>query len=111
MARKGPPKHMHYKGRKIRYIRSRHDVRMSKIGHASARAGRIASRGIPYLGWALLAYEAYHYVKSREISHDTTESTPKALNDLEPWIQTPEYEYPDLTGYEDDGPVHWTRTV
>ena len=104
-------KHMHYKGRKIRYIRSTHDVRMAKIGHASRHAGRIASRGLPILGWALLAYEAYSYVKSRQISYEITESTPKALNYLQPWIQTPEYQYQVLTGYGDDGPVHWTRTV
>ena len=106
-----PPKHMYYKGRKIRYIRSAHDVRMAKLGHASARVGKVLSRGIPYIGWALLAYEAYSYVKSREIPYEVAQSTPKLPYDLEPYIQTPEYQYSVLTGYEDDGPVHWSRTV
>ncbi len=78
MARKGPyikdtprrPKHMVYNGRKIRYIRSKHDVRMAKFdrGVVTARrgvsiAGRVGSRALPVLGLGMLAYDIYTFAE------------------------------------------------
>jgi hypothetical protein len=79
MARKGPyikdtprrPKHMVYNGRKIRYIRSKHDVRMAKFdrglvtaGRGVSIAGRVGSRALPVLGLAMLAYDIYTFAQS-----------------------------------------------
>ena len=104
-------RYVRYDQRKIRPTRYAQSTRGVKVAHAVSGAARIGSRSLGPIGWAVLAYDVYNYVKSREISYQITESTPKSVYDLEPWLETPEYQYQDLTGYEDDGPVHWTRTV
>ncbi len=104
-------RYVRYDRRQIRSTRYVQSGRGVKVAHAASGVARIGSRFLGPIGWAVLAYEAYSYVKSRQISHDTTESTPKPLNDLQPWIQASQHQYQDLTGYEDDGPVHWSRTV
>ena len=91
--------------------KSSRQMRNMRYVQKAIRAGKVATRGVPYLGLSLLAYDAYDYVSSREIPLQITESTPKLPYDLEPYVQTPEYQYQDLTGYEDHGPVHWSRTV
>lgn len=63
------------------------------------------------IGWAFLAHDVYRFVKSRQLDTEVTESTPKPPYDLSPWIEAPKFQYQELVGYEDDGSVHWSRTV
>ena len=85
-------------------------------GSRAVRYGKFAAKMFPHVRLGLTIWELYNigkYVHSQyQASNQTvTESTPKLPYDLEPYVQTPEYQYQDLTGYEDDGPVPWYRTV
>ncbi len=77
--------------------------------YKAAKAGHKLLFGVNLVGDVTLA--AWLWQQINAPSDAITESTPKSLNDLSPWIQTPEYQYQHIVGYEDHGPVHWTRTV
>lgn len=85
-------------------------------GSKFVRAGKFGAKMLPQVRLGLTVWELYNigkyvYSQYQAANQSVTESTPKPLNDLQPWIQAPQYEYQELTGYEDDGPVHWSRTV
>lgn len=86
--------------------------------HALKGAVRLGSRALPVVGWGILAYDAYNLVKSLDQSdanqqHETPQPSQSyiGVNSSDSSTQFSEYHYPSMEGYQDEGPVHWSRTV
>ena len=77
--------------------------------YKAAKAGHKLLFGMNLVGDVSLGVWLWEQINSP--SDAITESTPKLPYDIEPWIESSEYQYQDLVGYEDNGPVHWSRTV
>ena len=95
----------------------RHAKRSAVVAaHAAKGAVRLGSRAMPFIGWGMMAYDVYQIADHLHDMHQGSLHQyfkKEQLNplDIEPHFDSVEYMYPVIVGYENLGPVDFTRTL
>ena len=87
-------------------------------GSKALRYGKFAAKMLPHVRIALTAWEFYNigvYIYDSYMVQQQETPQPSqsyiGSNSSDRSTQFSPYQYPHIVGYQDEGPVHWSRTV